>query len=75
MSVDLSGPAHTVAKVQDALGELLVRRRLEPAHQLEQAGRSTGTPALAERAARLHHALTARWGPIPPPYAPAFNQP
>jgi hypothetical protein len=44
-------------------------------HRLDQACRSTEAPALAELAARLHHALTARWGDVTLPYAPAFHGP
>jgi hypothetical protein len=41
-------------------------------HRLRQAAESTELPALADLAARLHHTLTAGWGTIPLPYAPAF---
>jgi hypothetical protein len=43
-------------------------------HRLDQARRSAETPALVELATRLHHALTARWGDVTLPYAPAFDQ-
>ena len=42
-------------------------------HRLDQARRSAEAPALAELAARLHHALTARWGDGTLRYAPAFD--
>jgi hypothetical protein len=48
-------------------------RRAVILHRLDQACRSVETPALAELAARLHHALTARWGDLTLPYAPAFD--
>jgi hypothetical protein len=48
-------------------------RRAVILHRLDQACRSVDTPALAELAARLHHALTTRWGDLPLPYAPAFD--
>jgi hypothetical protein len=44
-------------------------------HRLDRARRSAQAPALAELAARLHDALTARWGNVDLPYAPAFSQP
>jgi hypothetical protein len=43
-------------------------------HRLDQARRSAEAPALAELAARLHHALTVRWGDVALRYAPAFDQ-
>ena len=43
-------------------------------HRLDQARRSAETPTLAELAARLHDALTDRWGDGILPYAAAFDQ-
>lgn len=48
-------------------------RRALILHRLGQARRSAGTPALAELALRLHHALTARWGDVALPYARTFT--
>lgn len=42
-------------------------------HRLDRTRRSAETPALAELAARLHDTLTARWGRVTLPYAPAFD--
>ncbi|GAB3831500.1 hypothetical protein ACFPIJ_29805 [Dactylosporangium cerinum] len=42
-------------------------------HRLDQARHSSATPALAELSGRLHDTLTARWGSVPLPYAPAFD--
>jgi hypothetical protein len=49
-------------------------RRATILHRLDQARRSTPMPALAELSGRLHAALTARWGPVALPYAPAFDR-
>ncbi|HEX6871955.1 MAG TPA: phosphotransferase [Micromonosporaceae bacterium] len=48
-------------------------RRAMILHRLEQARRSADLPALADLAACLHRALTARWGEVVLPYAPAFE--
>lgn len=48
-------------------------RRAMILHRLGRVRGSAGPPALAELADRLHATLTARWGAIPLPYAPAFR--
>jgi len=48
-------------------------RRALILHRLERASRSPETPALARLAADLHTALTARWGALILPHAPAFS--
>jgi hypothetical protein len=42
-------------------------------HRLDLVRRSAETPALAGLSDRLHNTLTARWGEVILPYAPAFG--
>jgi hypothetical protein len=49
-------------------------RRALILHRLAHASRSPQTPALARLAADLHAVLTARWGALELPYAPAFSR-
>ncbi|WP_327001953.1 phosphotransferase [Dactylosporangium sp. NBC_01737] len=50
-------------------------RRATILHRLDLARRSPVAPALAELAARLHDALTGRWGAVALRVAPAFDPP
>jgi hypothetical protein len=50
-------------------------RRASILHRLDQARRSADGPALAEFSTRLHEVLSARWGELTLPYAPAFDRP